>query len=163
MKRRSCRSIALTSLLFSLIVLLSFPVIAQEDAEEATDASPVVAPAATVQESDTDEPAIPMVSVQAEADEDAPEQPVYRRRLPNYYSRVVDENQRETIYEIQREYFDQIAALRARITALELDRNGKIEAVLSAEQLAAVQQIEETARLERERKVEERGANDSSE
>ena len=79
MKRRSCRSIALTSLLFSLIVLLSFPVIAQEDAEEATDASPVVAPAATVQESDTDEPAIPMVSVQAEADEDAPEQPVYRQ------------------------------------------------------------------------------------
>jgi len=149
MKRQSFRFLSLSTLLLVLLTIITSQAFAQEEVAEGAVETPAVQ--ATVATPDAP-------PVRADVEEASPERPVFHRRLPNYYSRVVDRNQREAIYGIQEEYFDQIAQLRARIVALEEERNGKIEEMLTPEQLAAVQQMEEAARLEREQKAEQRRA-----
>ena len=66
----------------------------------------------------------------------------FQGRLPAYYRTVVDQKQREAIYAIQKEYWTQIEALKAQLEALTKQRDEKITAVLTPEQL---KQVEATA------------------
>ena len=85
---------------------------------------------------------------------------VFRRRLPNYYAKVVDAKQREAIYKIQKEYFDKIAALQAQLVAIITERDQKVGAVLSPEQTKTVEQLQADAKAKREKKAEEKKPSD---
>jgi hypothetical protein len=61
------------------------------------------------------------------------------RRLPTYYSSVVDEKQRDAIYKIQEEYRPKIAELETQLKALKKERDDKISAVLTDEQKKQVE------------------------
>jgi hypothetical protein len=73
----------------------------------------------------------------------------FRPRLPNYYGHVVSEKQRKEIYEIQREYFPKIEALKAELAALTAERDEKVAAVLSPEQLKQVEKFRAEAESKR--------------
>ncbi len=75
--------------------------------------------------------------------------PEFRPRLPAYYARVVTEEQRQKIYDIQRQYHPRIAALRKQLEALEAERDAKIEAVLTPQQKAELEKIREEAAAKR--------------
>jgi hypothetical protein len=64
------------------------------------------------------------------------------RRLPPYYSQVVNEKQREEISKIQAEYQPKIEALQDQLDAMKKERDDKISAVLTPEQK---RQVEEAA------------------
>ena len=105
----------------------------------------------------TDRPAVgqdtkPEVD-KAEAEPAAPAKAKkFRGRLPNYYRQVVDEKQRQTIYQIQEEYASKIAALRAQLAAVTKERDEKVAAVLTPEQLKKVEELAAEAKAKRERK-----------
>ncbi|MCS7239609.1 MAG: hypothetical protein NZ899_15290 [Thermoguttaceae bacterium] len=69
----------------------------------------------------------------------------FRPRLPMYYGQVVTEEQRQKIYDIQRKYFDKIEALRRQLEALIAERDKEIEAVLTPEQKAKIEQLRKEA------------------
>jgi Spy/CpxP family protein refolding chaperone len=75
----------------------------------------------------------------------------FRGRLPAYYRHVVDQKQRETIYKIQEEYEPKIAALRAQLEAIMKERNEKVAAVLTPEQLKKVEELGAAAKAKREK------------
>lgn len=88
-----------------------------------------------------------------------------RGRLPNFYARVVDEEQREKIYKIQQQFKSQseqldgqIRELRKQIKALREKQANKIAAVLSAEQLAEVNKLRKAAKKRRAENRKERAA-----
>ena len=70
-----------------------------------------------------------------------------RGRLPAYYGKVVNDKQREQIYEIQAKFTEQLAKLQEQLAALTVQRDTEIEQVLTAEQRS------EIARLKSERKA----------
>jgi len=72
-----------------------------------------------------------------------------RGRLPAYYSQVVDEKQREAIYKIHEEYEPKIAALREQLDALTKQRDEKVSAVLTPEQLKKVAELQAAAKAKR--------------
>jgi len=84
--------------------------------------------------------------------------PVFRRRLPNYFAQVVDAKQRSTIYKIQKDYFDKIAALQAQLIAIIAERDQKINAVLTPEQSEKVEQLKADAKAKRAKKAAEKAA-----
>jgi hypothetical protein len=55
-------------------------------------------------------------------------------RLPPYYAQIVDERQRQRIYQIQAGYGPKIDALQAELDALMAQRDAEIRAVLTPEQ-----------------------------
>ncbi len=69
----------------------------------------------------------------------------FRPRLPNFYAQVVTEEQRQKIYDIQRKYFPKIETLRKQLEALVAQRDAEIEAVLTEEQKAKVEQLRKAA------------------
>ena len=73
----------------------------------------------------------------------------FRGRLPAYYSRVVDQEQREKIYAIQREYAPKIDALKAQLAALTAERDEKVVAELTPEQLQKIEQMKAEAKAKR--------------
>ena len=73
----------------------------------------------------------------------------FRGRLPAYYGTVVDDKQRQAIYDIQKEYHPKIAALKAQLEALIKERDEKIEAVLTPEQLNKVEEAKAAAKAKR--------------
>jgi len=75
----------------------------------------------------------------------------FRGRLPAYYGKVVDKKQREAIYAIQKEYFTQIRDLRAQLDALTEERNERISAVLTPEQLKEVEDFKAAAAAKRKK------------
>ncbi|NQT11123.1 MAG: hypothetical protein HQ582_00140 [Planctomycetes bacterium] len=85
------------------------------------------------------------------AEEVAAKKRAFRGRLPVYYGRVVDEAQRQRIYAIQREFAPKIDALKAQLAALTEERNGRVEAVLSPQQLEAVGQFKAEAKAKRDK------------
>lgn len=62
------------------------------------------------------------------------------RRLPNHYSKVVTEAQREKIYKIKKEYYPKIEELESKLKAIKKERNEKIAAVLTPEQQKKVEE-----------------------
>ena len=75
----------------------------------------------------------------------------FRGRLPNYYGRVVDEKQRQCIYQIQREYAPRIDFLKGQLAALIAERDKKVAAVLTPQQLNKVEQFRAEAKAKRAR------------
>ena len=72
-------------------------------------------------------------------------------RLPNGYKEVVSNSQREEIYKIQKEYFETVELLKARIELLESERNLKIDGLLNGEQRTKLKTI--LGNLESEKNV----------
>ena len=70
-------------------------------------------------------------------------------RLPNYYTSVVTQQQRNDIRAIQNQYQPLIQMLTARLEALREEMNKKIREVLSEEQQNEVDQLAEDARNRR--------------
>lgn len=68
-------------------------------------------------------------------------QPAFHPRLPMYYAKVVDEKQRQKIYDIQRKYHPQIAELQRQLEKLIAQRDAEIEGVLTPEQKAELDKI----------------------
>lgn len=59
----------------------------------------------------------------------------FRRRLPNYYDKTgVSRKQRQTIYDIQKDYFDRMQPLQDRLAQLKQQRDKEVYDVLSDEQ-----------------------------
>ena len=81
--------------------------------------------------------------------ETAAPQKKFRGRLPAHYRTVVDEKQREAIYAIQKEYWTRIEALKAQLAALTKQRDEKVTAVLTPEQLKQVEAKATAAKAER--------------
>lgn len=73
-----------------------------------------------------------------------------RGRLPAYFSSVVTQEQRETIYEIQHRYAQQLEALQAQIEKLVTERDRQVDEVLTPEQLTIVNQKRAEALKRRE-------------
>jgi len=73
----------------------------------------------------------------------------FRPRLPMYYGKVVTEEQRQKIYDIQRKYFPQIRALQKQLDALIAKRDAEIEAVLTPQQKAEIERLRKEAAARR--------------
>ncbi len=76
-----------------------------------------------------------------------------RGRLPAYFADVVTGQQRDSIYGVQAKYNAQIAELRVQIEELISERNQEVEALLSKEQLEAVNKKRAEAKQRREAQV----------
>lgn len=59
-------------------------------------------------------------------------------RLPPYFADVVDDAQKEKIYEVQNKYAAQLKALQDQLDALRDKRDGEIEALLTPDQRAKI-------------------------
>jgi Spy/CpxP family protein refolding chaperone len=57
-----------------------------------------------------------------------------RGRLPAYYTDIVTAEQRQKIYDVQSKYAKQIEALNEQLEALQRQRDGEIENMLTADQ-----------------------------
>ena len=74
---------------------------------------------------------------------------IMQPRLPNYYTSVVTQKQRDDIRAIQNQYVPLIEMLSARLEALREEMNKKVRNVLSEEQQSKVDQMTEDARNRR--------------
>jgi hypothetical protein len=75
-----------------------------------------------------------------------------RGRLPSYFSGVVTDEQRETIYAIQKEYEPTIKELTLKLDSLRKERDEKINALLSPEQKKKIDDLKAAARQARDKK-----------
>jgi hypothetical protein len=73
-----------------------------------------------------------------------------RGRLPAYYNKVVDGQQREKIYAIQQQYEPKINALKAELQALQDKMNAEVEGVLTPAQLEIVKKANDEAKQKRQ-------------
>jgi hypothetical protein len=62
-------------------------------------------------------------------------------RLPAYYAKIVDESQKEKIYQIENEYAPKLKELTAQLKALNDEREQKIRAVLTADQQKKLDEV----------------------
>jgi hypothetical protein len=85
-----------------------------------------------------------------ETSNESPERAPVRGRLPAYFSAIVTSQQREKIYLIQQRYDQQLDELRMQVEQLISERDRELDAVLTAEQLAIVQQKRADAQKRRE-------------
>lgn len=88
-------------------------------------------------------------AVKAEAKK-TPKKP--RGRLPNYYSKVVTAEQRESIYKLQSTYNGQIGELKKQIEELTKKRDDEVRGVLSPEQQKQVDELAAAAKKAAEEK-----------
>ncbi|MCL2304703.1 MAG: hypothetical protein FWC43_05110 [Planctomycetaceae bacterium] len=77
---------------------------------------------------------------------------IMQPRLPNYYTSVVTQKQRDDIRAIQNQYLPLIEMLSARLDALRTEMNKKVRDVLSEEQQSKVDQLAEDAKNRRRTK-----------
>ncbi len=80
----------------------------------------------------------------------AAEEKERRPRLPNYFARVVTEDQRTKINAIQEEHAPQIARLREELAAAIEKRNAALEKVLTAEQRKEIARLRAEAAARRQ-------------
>jgi hypothetical protein len=80
-----------------------------------------------------------------------------RHRLPAHYAAIVNEKQREAIYQIQDEYQPRIDRLQKQLDALKGELDGKISALLTAEQKKQFEDAK--ARAKANRKAKKRHSN----
>jgi len=69
-----------------------------------------------------------------------------RGRLPAYFGKVVDESQRQEIYQIQADYKDRIAKLQKALAEMVQQRDREILMVLTADQLVELKSLQKAAR-----------------
>jgi acylphosphatase len=70
-------------------------------------------------------------------------------RLPPHYAKVVTQEQREKIYNIQEEYRTKIEAARAQLDALVKEEKDKISAVLNEEQKKKIEEFQTAAKAKK--------------
>ncbi|MCA9174574.1 MAG: hypothetical protein KDB14_08810 [Planctomycetales bacterium] len=73
----------------------------------------------------------------------------FRGRLPAYFSRIVSQEQRQKIYEIQARFNEQVEALREQIVDLESTRDKEVREVLTPEQKKQVDELLAAAKAKR--------------
>jgi hypothetical protein len=73
----------------------------------------------------------------------------FRPRLPAYFASVVTSEQRKEVYDIQATFFEKILALEEQIAKLKEDRDKQVDEVLTAEQLAEVNEKRAAAAAKR--------------
>ncbi len=81
-----------------------------------------------------------------------------RLRLPNYFAKVVDDEQRAKIHDIQLEYASQIEAKRAELEALVDERDTAIDKVLTPAQRKEVERLRAAAVAKRKGGTEDESA-----
>ena len=81
-----------------------------------------------------------------------------RGRLPNHFAGVVNDEQREKIYTIQREFEPRISQLRRELESLTKARDQKIDEVLTPEQKKKIDDLKAAAKQSRGKKAAEPGA-----
>ncbi len=85
-----------------------------------------------------------------------------RGRLPAHFGKIVDPQQKETIYKLQAEYAPKIEALRAELQALLAKRDAELESVLTAEQKEKLAEFRAAAASKRGAGAKQRAAQDAS-
>ena len=78
-----------------------------------------------------------------------------RGRLPNYFSGVVNDEQREKIYAIQKECEPEINELKRKLESLTKARDEKINALLTPEQKKKIEDLKAAAKKSRDQKESE--------
>lgn len=86
-----------------------------------------------------------------------------RGRLPAHFGKIVDPQQKEQIYGIQREYAPKIEALRAELQALLAKRDADVENVLTAEQKEKLAEFRAAAASKRGAAAKQKAAKNASE
>jgi hypothetical protein len=71
-------------------------------------------------------------------------------RLPNYFSKVVTEEQRAKITAIQEEYFPQLETKRGELKALNTKQDAAIQKILSKEQWEQIETLRAEAKAKRQ-------------
>jgi hypothetical protein len=136
-------------LLLAAMTLASAAVAQQEGQQAAGSGSPPAQasaqPTAEAQPAAEQKPPAPAASAAGNRQGRQTEESGFRPRLPNFYAQVVTAEQRQKIYDIQRKYFDKIEALRKQLEALIAQRDAEIEAVLTPEQKAKIEQLRKEA------------------
>jgi hypothetical protein len=74
-----------------------------------------------------------------------------RGRLPAYYADIVTNDQKQKIYDLQSKYARQIEALNEQLEALERQRDGEIENVLTADQKEKLKKAREEGAAKRKK------------
>ena len=69
-----------------------------------------------------------------------------RGRLPAYFGKLVDDEQRQDIYQIQANYKDRIAKLQAALATMVQQRDREILLVLTEDQLKELKALKQAAR-----------------
>lgn len=73
-------------------------------------------------------------------------------RLPAHYRDIVNDAQRDAIYEIQKKFEKLIEPLEQQIKKLKADEKKEIEGVLTPKQLAVLKKLEDYYKAEAERR-----------
>jgi hypothetical protein len=71
------------------------------------------------------------------------------KRLPANFGKVIDEKQREQIYAVQEEYGPKIEALKKQLDTLTKERDEKINALLTPEQIKKIEDLKAEAKAKR--------------
>lgn len=79
-----------------------------------------------------------------------------RGRLPAYFGKVVDESQRQEIYQIQADYKDRIAKLQTALATMVQQRDREILMVLTTDQLDELKSLQKEARDRSKRTAQEK-------
>ena len=66
-----------------------------------------------------------------------------RGRLPAYYGKVVSDEQRQEIYEIQAEYNEQIEKLKEQLASLTAKRDSEVEQILTDTQRSEITKLKQ--------------------
>lgn len=108
-----------------------------QDAATPPAAPAVEAPAAAPAPA-TPTPAVPETASEKPASEVAPAEKTTPksivRRLPTYFSLIINKQQRAEVYKIQDEYAKQIETLEAQLKALRKERDDRVMNVLTPDQ-----------------------------
>lgn len=83
------------------------------------------------------------------ADAKAKQRAKPKGRLPAYYNKVIDGQQREKIYAIQQQYEPKITALKAELQALQDKADAEVDAVLTPEQREIIKKLADEAKQKR--------------
>lgn len=73
-------------------------------------------------------------------------------RLPAHYRDIVNDAQRDAIYEIQNKYEEMIKPLEEKVKQLKAEEKKEIEAVLTPKQLLVLKKLEQYYKDEAERR-----------
>jgi hypothetical protein len=83
-----------------------------------------------------------------------------RGRLPAYYTDIVTADQRQKIYDLQSKYAKQIDALNEQLDALQRQRDGEIESLLTADQKEKLKKARDDGAAKRKKTTDKNVAGD---
>jgi len=81
-----------------------------------------------------------------------------RGRLPHHYGKVVSEDQRLKIYEIQKDFLVKIEKLLSELATVRKEMDKEVESVLKPDQIKRVKELAAEAEARRKQRAAERAA-----